>query len=124
VEHVRLERREAKSLSAINLLLGMWLIISPFMIANTSATLRYNQVIIGVIVIIMSAIRFLAPAFQLASWANGLSGVWMIISPFLLYYRTTFTYWNAIATGVLIAVLAFWNTSLYTEHYHHRHPVV
>ncbi len=78
---------QVKVASGISFLFGIWLIISPFVVAfsTLSATAMYDAVIVGVIVAILSAIRFFSPGSSTAlSWINALLGVWMIISPFVL----------------------------------------
>ncbi len=78
---------QVKVASGISFLFGIWLIISPFVVgfSTLSAMAMWDAVIVGIIVAILSAIRFFAPANGTAlSWINALLGLWMIISPFVL----------------------------------------
>lgn len=115
------DRESVRGLSSINFLIGVWMIISPYILNYTSGAAKTNQVIFGIIVLILSAIRFLAPRAAWSSFLNGLVGLWLIIAPFILSYNRTVAYWNEIVFGVLIALIAFSNSSIYPAHHRHHH---
>ncbi len=78
---------QVKVASGISFLFGLWLIISPFVMgfSTLSAMAMYDAVIVGVIVAILSLIRFFSPGSSTAlNWINALLGLWLIISPFVL----------------------------------------
>lgn len=107
-------RTQNAGASGLNILLGIWLIIAPFLLgyAHIEAA-QTNDVIVGVIVAVIAAIRtfgaFAQPGW---SWVNVLLGVWLIIAPFVLGYSASTTpLWNDIILGVLIAVLAWSSAS-------------
>lgn len=110
-----------RKFSGTNMLLGAWLVISPYLLNYTSSAARWTQITFGVFVLLLAAIRFFAPRFEWASWFVGLCGIWLIIAPFLLQFPMTAAYWNEVITGIIIASLAFWNLDTYSER--HRHPV-
>ena len=105
--------------SGINMILGAWLIVSPYLLNYTSSAARWTQITFGAFVLILAAIRFIAPRFEWASWFVGLCGLWLIVAPFLLQYQMSVAYWNEVISGIVIATLAFWNLDTYTERHHH-----
>ncbi len=103
-------RSQNAGASGLNILLGIWLIIAPFVLgyARIEAA-QTNDVIVGIIVAIIATIRtfgaFTQPGW---SWVNVLLGVWLIIAPFVLGYSGGPTpLWNDIILGVVIAILAW-----------------
>jgi hypothetical protein len=74
--------------SWINMILGVWLIISPWVVGFASRpTALWNTLILGVVILIAglyaSRTRSAGP-----SWWNVVFGIWLIISPFILGYRS------------------------------------
>jgi hypothetical protein len=93
--------------SWINVILGIWLIISPWIVGYAMhGTPMWNNIVLGVLVLILglvaSSSRFAAP-----SWWNVVFGIWLIISPFLLRYaRLEGAMVNDLVLGVVVGVLA------------------
>jgi|SRR5581483_2096073 len=105
------EKQEIQSISGINFLLGAWLIISPYILGYTSGS-EWNQTILGIVVVVLAAIRAFAPEAQWASFLNGLAGIWAIIAPAFIFFSGA-TYWNEIIVGIVLGLLAFWNSSIH-----------
>ena len=43
------------------------------------------------------------------SWGEGILGLWLIVSPFILgYWRVTSALWSQVVAGVLIGLIALW----------------
>ena len=81
-------RREAAGVSWINVLFGIWMIISPYILSVTHyPRALLNNVICGIVIALLALIRTLAPEQTGWSWTNVLMGVWLIISPFVLAYE-------------------------------------
>ncbi len=103
-------RRERAGASSINILLGIWLIIAPFVLnyANLGVA-ETNDIIVGIIVAVVAAIRSFGGFGQPGwSWINILAGIWLIIAPFVLGYSNNATpLWNDIILGIIIAILAW-----------------
>lgn len=102
--------RQIRRISTVNLILGAWLIIAPFLFA-VSAPALWNDVIVGVLVLILAGVRVSkpSPATRSASWTNVALGAWLIIAPFVLAYTSAAATWNDVVVGVLIAALALWS---------------
>lgn len=101
----------AQGLGVISLILGIWLIVSPFMLSYDTGSAMNDTVVLGIIVSILSIIRLAAPSQRWAGWLNILAGLWLIIAPFIFSFDGAVTYWNDIIVGVVLAVVAFWAVS-------------
>lgn len=93
--------------SGINILAGLWTIISPFVFSYSSvASLAWNNLILGVVVALIGLERFLSP--DEAEWLSGVNviiGLWLILSNFFLAFPTLSARWDEIIIGAVIAVL-------------------
>lgn len=93
--------------SWINIVLGIWVIISPFVVQFTRfPAAMWNNVIVGIVIAILAIIRTSVPRQTGWSWVNVILGIWMIISPFALGAMTTAVLWNNIILGIVIALIA------------------
>jgi hypothetical protein len=102
---------QARNASCMNVLLGVWLVFSPWTFDYSGSTAVLNSVFVGVLIAIFAAIR-------LASLRNtaGLSGVnlllalWAIASPWLLGYAANVgAVRDNVILGVVVATLAIWS---------------
>lgn len=109
---------QTRRLSTVNIILGGWLVFSPFILNYSSSAARWTQVTFGVFILLLAGLRFLVPKLEWASWFIGLCALWLIVAPFLLSYELSVAYWNEVITGIIIATIAFWNLDTYTEHHH------
>ena len=100
----------------VNVLLGIWVIISPFIVqfANLPAVM-WNNVIVGIVVAILALIRSSMPRQSGWSWVNVILGIWMIISPFVLGATAAAVLWNNIVLGIVIALVAWGNAMVKTS---------
>ena len=106
--------QNVKVLSGINIVLGAWIIIAPFVLGYSNDPVAlWNNVIIGAIVVILAWIRAANPASAPGlSWVNAILGVWLIIAPFVLGTASTAgsgAEWNDIIVGIGIAVFGAWS---------------
>jgi uncharacterized membrane protein HdeD (DUF308 family) len=102
----------SKVASTINIIAGIWLIISPFVLRYwhmTAAT--WDNIIVGIVVLVLAAIRVAQPARNLAlSWINLILGIWLFISPWVLRYSTDRTPMsNDVVLGIIVFVCAIWS---------------
>jgi hypothetical protein len=105
----------------LNLLLAIWLFISPWAIGFASGAggaeavtlpnagaAAWNAWVIAVIVAALS----LAAIAKLAvweDWVNLVLGVWLFFSPWILGYAALGgAMWNSLVVGFLIGLLAIW----------------
>lgn len=91
---------------------GLWMIASPFALGFSSLPVpTTNAVVIGAIVVILSAIRFFGAYSQAwLSWITVALGLWLFISPWVLDYAgITRPTSNDVGIGIIIAALAAWS---------------
>lgn len=93
----------------ISLVLGLWLIISPWALGYlTDAPAAWNAYIVGIIVVVAAAATLVA-FHRWEEWINVALGAWLIVSPFLMGQEAhANVMWNQIITGVLIGGMALW----------------
>jgi len=92
-----------------NLVLGVWLALSPWAIGyQGDATAMTNAVIVGVALIAVALGAIFVPrAWE--EWTQGLLGLWLIASPWLLGFNDQQTVMrNAVLTGMAVVALAAW----------------
>ena len=110
---------QVKLASGLNVLAGIWEVLAPFILGYAAyATPTTNAIIVGLIVTVLAAVRFLG-AYRAAwmSWVNAILGVWLIVAPFILGYAGT-PRTNDIIVGIIIAVLGTWSALASSKAYH------
>lgn len=103
---------QTKSASGINVLLGCWLIISPWIFSYAgNQDGMWNSIGAGIIVLLVAANRIYAPRSGVTlSWLNVLLGLWTIASPWIYtYYDNTAAMWDCVAVGIAIVAMASWS---------------
>ena len=103
---------QIKTASGLNLLLGIWLVIAPFLLRYATSASRGNDITIGIIIALLAAFRLFG-AYRAAwlSWLNALLGIWLIVAPFILGYDSSSALWNDIIVGLFIAFLGIWSAT-------------
>lgn len=93
----------------INLILGIWLFVSPWVLGySTAGTAAWNAWIIGVVVFVLSATS-LAAFRQWEEWINVVLGIWLIVSPWVLTFSTLRNAAaNQVIVGIIVGLLALW----------------
>jgi hypothetical protein len=108
---------QARYASGLNVLLGIWIIASPFVLAFTdNTTALWNDIIVGAVVLILGLVRLEGTRItSWASWGNLILGIWLVIAPYILTYSDlTKALWNDIVLGIAVAILAAW--SIFSTH--------
>jgi hypothetical protein len=114
---------QARAASGVNLVLGVWLIVSPWVFDHSGKSAALSSVTVGALIALLAAIR-------LASLHNsaGLCGInlllafWTAAAPWIYEYAiNTGALWNNIFVGILVAVLAVWS-ALATDAEQKRRP--
>ena len=103
------QRTTNRSVSGINVVLGLWTIISPFVLAfGQYAVPMWNNVATGGAIVLCALFRVSSHQRQTGwSWINVILGAWLIISPFVLGFATMATpLWNNIIIGALTVIVA------------------
>jgi SPW repeat len=93
-------------LSGINALLGLWLIVTPWIIGAPHENAAINGMTVGALTSIFALVRFGRKHTSILSWINLLLGAWLAMAPWVLGEpsgdaRT----WNYVIVGMLIAAM-------------------
>jgi hypothetical protein len=113
--------RQTQTASGINFLLGIWLIISPWVLGYAAAAtgVATGNVIVGALILIFGAVRNRSPhMFTGLSWANIVLGAWTFFSPWIYNFAASQAYIaNSVIVGIAVVALAVWSGSAtVTEH--------
>ena len=98
-----------KHIVQLNILLGAWLIMTPFVMAYSTSTVELaNDVTLGIVLIGCSWWILAAETGQVgASALELLGGLWLITAPFVLHYeRFARAFQNDIIVGVLSTLIS------------------
>lgn len=89
----------------INILLGLWLMISPYLFQFEKQATD-NNYIVGPLVLTF-AITALWEVNRSARFLNIPAGIWLAASPFILSFQSSSATWLTLLAGVLITALSF-----------------
>lgn len=94
---------------AANAVLGVWLILSPWALGfHGEHAVMANMVIVGALLLAVACGAMLVPrAWE--EWSEGVLGLWMIASPWVLGYAALHAArLDAVVTGIAVLLLALW----------------
>ena len=97
--------RQESVLDLYNLLLAMFLLISPWLFARANGTAAVDLRASGAAIAVFSLAAMVAFA-NWEEWANLALGLWLIASPWLLGFAHTRAMHFSIAVGIPVAFLA------------------
>src|SRR5262245_53381053 len=98
------EWNNAKLCDVANLILGLFLLLSPWIVGYSGRPVQ-NAVISGAVIAILS-ITALSAFAQWEEWLNLLLGLWVLVSPWVLAFQGTTAATVHVVVGILVAVLA------------------
>jgi hypothetical protein len=96
----------------INLLLGAWLLASPWAMnfAGSAHGAAWNAYVVGAAIVLFAG----AAMYMRDTWEEGVNillGIWMIVSPWMIGFNTSNRVTaNAVVCGLFVAGLAAWVT--------------
>src|SRR5438105_2456688 len=96
--------------SRLSLLLGIWLLIAPFMLGYNLGVATWNDIILGILVAGVALLRTFGNMQAGTSWLNVVFGIWLIIAPFALNYADHPAAWFAWRRFVGILALVVFAT--------------
>lgn len=101
-----------KPLAGINGLLGLWLIVTPFVLEAPTSDF-WNDVIVGTAIVFLAGSNYYRETEQqpMSTGVAGFNlslGVWLIIAPFVFGIRGVLL-WNDVIVGIIVASLAGYN---------------
>jgi len=104
------DRLETHWRDAANLIIGLWLAISPWALSYAMhAVPTWNALIVGVIIAVAAAGALVA-FHKWEEWINVALAAWLIVSAFVLEFasNSSTVLWNQLVVGVLVGILALW----------------
>jgi len=95
--------------SGLNLLAGVWLIVSPFVLDYESGDASWNAIACGALVALLAWVRTLG-AYGAAwmSWIVVVIGTWLFLSGFWLTDSSAAS-WNSWLFGLIVALTALFS---------------
>ena len=101
-----------------NLVLGIWLCVSPWVLQVTGEemTVTQNAILVGFLLIVTETVAL--ASFRLwEEWASVVLGAWLVVSPWVLGITALAPMANFVIVGLVVLLLA-----LYEIWDVHRHP--
>lgn len=103
-----LQRQNTFGANWVNVLLGAWIIISPFVLGFSNQTaITWNNVATGAAIFLLALSR--SGRNYGASVLVVLLGIWMIVSPFVLRASGPIPIRENVILGILVAIIALTN---------------
>jgi SPW repeat len=107
-----------------SLLLGAWLVVSPFAL-DFAAVETWLTVALGLCVILFAVEGFLVPSY-LEEWGEILLGLALLAAPWAVGYESSTATVNSALSGLLVIVFAVWELmtdrdfiAWWNDHWHH-----
>jgi hypothetical protein len=92
-----------------SLLVGVWLILSPFVLGFTGAAV-WITIALGLGVILFAVEALVIPSY-LEEWGEMLLGLSLVLAPWMIGYETSAATISSAVAGFLVIVLAGWELS-------------
>jgi hypothetical protein len=90
----------------LNVILGAWLIISPWVVGPGDPAATWNTLIVGVVILLVALFAFRS-ADSTPSWLNVVLAVWLIIAPWVLGFSSAVgATANSVVLGVIVGLLS------------------
>ena len=89
-----------------SLLLGVWLVLSPFALGFAGAAL-WITIVLGLCVILFSVEGFVIPSY-LEEWGELLIGLALVVVPWTVGYEPVSATLNSMVSGTLVILFGAW----------------
>jgi hypothetical protein len=100
----------------INILLGFWLIVSPWVLGYGYGVAVINDVVLGTAIAAISLWSVSVPSTQTTpAWINVMLGVWLIAAPWILGVAGAITYASANDTVIGLLTIIFAGSRIATS---------
>jgi hypothetical protein len=102
---------QARTASGVNISLGIWLTVSPWVFSYSGKPAMLSSTTVGVLIALLAAIRVISLRDSAGlSGINLLLGFWTVVSPWVYEYSPNgAALSNDILVGTLVAALAIWS---------------
>jgi SPW repeat len=107
-----------------SLLLGVWLVISPFALGFDGAAL-WITIVLGLLVILFAVEGLVIPSY-LEEWGEILLGLALVVAPWTVGYEAVSATVSSMVSGILVIMLGAWElmtdrdfTTWWHDRWHH-----
>jgi hypothetical protein len=118
---------QARTASGINVLLGIWLLVSPWVFGYSAVgrSAILNSVIVGTLIVLLAASRQVYPPTGTGrSWVILMLALWTIASPWVYGYAANLGgLGDNVVLGIVMAALAIWSWGASTAAQKHQSGV-
>lgn len=108
---------QSRLASAITILLGIWIAVSPAFISITGAALT-STIVVGIVIALAGLVQMFWTN-SLPSWIVGLAAIYLFISAFSFNLSTAAT-WNEVISAIVAFILATWDGVEMNSYKQHR----
>jgi uncharacterized membrane protein HdeD (DUF308 family) len=107
----------------VNLLLGIWLIVSPWILGTAaSTTATYVLVVMGIALVAFSVWSLVRLDNRASEWWHFFLGILLFVLPWIFNYTATFSdAMNSWIVGIAVAALALITMPLIDRIHGHEH---
>jgi SPW repeat len=92
---------------AASLLLGVWLVLSPFALGFAGTAATWMTIVLGLCVILFALEGFVIPSY-LEEWGEILLGLALLAAPWTIGYEPALATLNSVVSGLAVIVFAVW----------------
>lgn len=95
-------------LSLLNILIGIWFFISPWVFGASENANAWNAWIVGAVIVLFAGLRAMnGGGLKLLGWLNMAPGIWIFASPWIFgYVGNTGRLVNSLFVGVVVVLLS------------------
>jgi hypothetical protein len=103
---------QAKTASGINLVIGAWLVASPWIFGYPMVPACWNSVVVGALICLIGISRVVSLVGPALARVSTVLGLWTIASPWIFGYGTGEpAQWNSVAVGIAVTLLSLRSAS-------------
>lgn len=97
---------------AVNAVMGVWLVLSPWALGFSGETAAMSNAVVVGVALIAAALGAIFVPQAWEEWTEAALGLWLLASPWVLGFSgLENALMAAVASGIVIALLALWTLS-------------
>ena len=96
-----------------SLVLGVWLVLSPFALGLAGAAV-WMTIVLGLFVVLFAVEAFVIPSY-LEEWGEILLGLALVVAPWTVGYESVSATVSSMVSGILVILFGAWEASSVPE---------